>query len=85
LGREIGERRDGEIYGWAIHGGGAAGASAEGGMFLGSYATVMDAEMVGIAGAWEEGYTTEATDSQAAIKRCINITTGIQRAESWID
>ena len=26
-----------------------------------------------------------ATDSQAAIKRCVSITTGAQRAESWID
>ena len=34
---------------------------------------------------WEEGYTIVATDSQAAIRRCINITAGTQRAESWID
>jgi len=26
-----------------------------------------------------------ATDSQAAIKRCVNITTRVQRANSWID
>ena len=65
--------------------GAAAGASAEGSLFLGTLATVMDAEMVGIAGAWEEGYTTVATDSQAAIRRCVNITSGTQRAESWID
>jgi len=63
----------------------AAGASAEGGIFLGSYATVMDAEMIGIAGAWEEGYTVVATDSQAAVKRCVKLTAGIQRGESWID
>jgi len=63
----------------------AAGASAEGGVFLGEFATVMDAEMVGIAGAWEEGYTTVATDSQAAIKTCINLTTGVHTGRSWIE
>jgi len=44
----------------------------------------MDAEMIGIAGAWEEGYTAVASDSQAVIKRCVKLTTGIQRGESWI-
>jgi len=33
-----------------------AGATAEGGIFLGELATVMDGEIVGIAGSWEEGY-----------------------------
>jgi len=65
----------------------AAGATAEGGIFLGSFATVMDAEMVGIAGAgaWEEGYKTVASDSQAAIARCVNLAAGIQEPRSWID
>ena len=54
----------------------AAGESAEGSFFLGTLATVMDAEMVGIAGAWEEGYDTVATDSRVAITRCVNITAG---------
>jgi len=57
--------------------GAAAGASAEGGLFLGTYATVMDAEMVGIAGAWEEGYEIVAVDSQAAIRRCENLMGGV--------
>ena len=52
------------------------GATAEGGIYLGEYATVMDAEMLGIARAWEEGYNTIASDTQAAIRRCINVTTG---------
>lgn len=30
----------------------AAGATAEGGVFLGELATVMDGELIGIAGAW---------------------------------
>ena len=78
----------GEVIGYADGSrmeGMAAGASAEGSPLLGNYPTVMDAEMVGIAGAWEEGYSTVATDSQLAIRRCANITAGIQRAESWID
>jgi len=41
--------------------------------------------MIGIAGAWEEGYTTVASDSQAAIKRCVSLTTGVQEGRSWID
>jgi len=45
----------------------------------------MDAEMIGIAGAWEEGYTAVASDSQAATKRCVNLTTGAQGGRSWID
>jgi len=63
----------------------AARASAEGGLFLGSYATVMDAEMIGVARAWEEGYETVAVDSQAAIRRCVNLIEGVQRGGSWID
>jgi len=63
----------------------AAGASAEGVYVLGSYGTVMDAEMIGIASAWEEGYTTLASDSQAAIKRCVNLTTRVHEGRSWID
>jgi len=63
----------------------AAGATAEGGIFLESYATVMDAEMIGIAGAWEEGYTTVTSDSQAAIRRYLNLTTGVHGGRSWID
>lgn len=37
-----------------------AGAIAEGGIYLGEMATVMDGEMIEIAGAWEEGYQTVA-------------------------
>jgi len=66
-------------------GGLAAGASAEGGIFLGGLATVMDREIIGIAGAWEEGCCTVASDSQAAIKRWVNLTSGVIRGRSWID
>jgi len=52
---------------------------------LGHLATVMDGELVGIAGAWEEGYRMVASDSRAAIRRCINLTTGVQAGRSWID
>jgi len=45
----------------------------------------MDAEVLGIAGAWEEGYTTVKSDSQAAIRRCINLLTATHGARSWID
>ena len=66
-------------------GGQAAAATAEGSIFLGHLATVMDAEVLGIAGAWEEGYTVMKSDSQAAIKRCQNLASGAQEARSWID
>jgi len=35
--------------------------------------------------AWEEGYQTIASDSQAAIKRCLNLADGTIQARSWID
>ena len=66
-------------------GGQAVAATAEGSIFLGSLATVMDAELLGIAGAWEEGYTVVKSDSQAAIRRCQNLASGAQEARSWID
>jgi len=59
----------------------AAAATAEGGIYLGEWATVM----LGIAGAWEGGYTTVASDSQAAIRRCLNLASGVQKGRSWID
>jgi len=63
----------------------AAAATAEKAIFLGTLATVMDAEVLGIAGAWEEGYTVVKSDSQAAIKRCQNLISAIQEPRSWID
>ena len=41
--------------------------------------------MVRIAGAWKEGYRVVASDSQAAIKRCLNLVSGVQKGGSWID
>jgi len=46
---------------------------------------MLDAELVGIAGAWEEGYNTVASDSQAAIGSSLNLATGAQDSRSWID
>ena len=65
--------------------GAAAAATAESAIFLGNLATVMDADVLGIAGAWEEGYTVVKSDSQAAIKRCQNLVSGAQEVRSWID
>jgi len=66
-------------------GGVAAAATAEGAIFLGTLAAVTDAEVLGIAGAWEEGYKEVRSDSQAAIKRCRNLLSGAQEVRSWID
>jgi len=66
-------------------GGQAAAATAENSIFLGSLATVTDAELLGIVGAWEEGYTEVRSDSQAAVKRFKNLVTGAQEVRSWID
>ena len=41
--------------------------------------------MVGIAGAWREGYEVVAMDSEAAIGRCRNLISGTQSGRSWID
>jgi len=60
----------------------AAAAMAEDSIFLGSLATVMDAELLAKAGAWEEGYTKVKSDSQAAIKRCQNLASGAQEIRS---
>ena len=59
-----------------------AAATAENGIWLGALATVMDAEMLGIAGAWEEGYRVVASDSQAAVRRCMNLASGAERVRS---
>ena len=66
-------------------GGAAAAATAESAIFLGTIAMVMDAEVLGIAGAWEVGYTVVKSDSQAAIKRCRNLISGAQEVRSWVD
>jgi len=66
-------------------GGAAAAATAEKAIFLGTLETVMDAEVLGIAGAWEEGCTVVKSDNQAAIKRCPNLLAAVQEPRSWID
>jgi len=62
-----------------------AAATAEGDIWLGTLATVTDAEVLGVAGAWEEGYRAVATDRQAAVARCMNLASGAARIRSWID
>jgi len=65
---------------------GAAGAVTAGkSIYLGSLATVTDTEVLGIAGEWEEGYTVVKSDSQAAIRRCANLTAGTQEPRSRVD
>jgi len=61
-----------------------AAVSAEHGIYLGDLATMMDAEILWIAVAWEEWYRTVASDSQAAIQKCLNLTSGTQGVRSWI-
>lgn len=34
---------------------------------------------------WREGYEVVASDSKAAIRRCINISRGTQWVRSWVD
>lgn len=47
----------------------AAGANTVTAEYLGQYATVMDAEMLGITMSFEAGHVTVALDSQGAITR----------------
>lgn len=63
----------------------AAAAMVEMAICLGTLATVMDTEVLGIAGAWEEEYRVVKSDSQAMMKKCQNLISAIQEARSWID
>jgi len=60
-------------------------ATVESRILLGDLSMIMDAEIVWIAGAWEEGSRTVATDSQAEIQRCRNLVSGAQSGRSWIN
>jgi len=42
----------------------AAAGTVEGGLFIGEVATVVDAEVLGIAGIWQKGYRVVALDSK---------------------
>jgi len=48
-------------------------------------ASVMDADMLGIARGWNEGHRVLVSDSQASIRRCPNLTSGMLDGRSWID
>lgn len=58
-----GSRRDGA----------AAAANRREATYFGKYATVMDAELLGICLCWEKGQKTVALDSQGAIARAIQL------------
>jgi len=45
----------------------------------------MHAEMLGMAGAREEGYRVLPSDSQAATRSCRNLPANAQGVRSWID
>ncbi|KAF8416439.1 hypothetical protein EV426DRAFT_721797 [Tirmania nivea] len=62
--------------------GGEAGEEWEG-VYLGSLATVMDAEMLGVVRAWQAGRSTVALDSQGAIRRLQNLR--FEQPRSWIE
>jgi len=88
---EVGERLGpGELLGYTDGGesGGSVGGMglAPGGICDGNgRKTDRDSPTrLGIAGAWEESYNVVASDSQAAIRRCLNLTSGRQRAGSCV-
>ena len=64
-------------------GGAAAGATTQSAEYLGQYATVMDAEMLGIAISLETHRFAIALDSQGAITRAMQLYT--EPARSWIE
>jgi len=61
----------------------AAGATRERGLFLGEWATVADAEEIGVLLAWENEKKTVALDSQGVIQRINKLK--YDRPRSWIE
>ena len=61
----------------------AAAATTKRAKYLGTYATVMDAEMTGVLLAIEDGDSCVALDSQGAVQRLEQLYT--QPARSWIE
>ena len=61
----------------------AAAATTEQALYLGSHATVMDAEMAGVLLALKSGHSRIALDSQGAIQRISQLYT--QPPRSWIE
>jgi len=61
----------------------AAGATRDKGLYLGEWATVADAEEVGVMLAWEEGKEVVALDSRGVIQRIQNLQ--YDRPRSWIE
>ncbi|KAF8417959.1 hypothetical protein EV426DRAFT_710166 [Tirmania nivea] len=63
--------------------GGEASEQWEEGVYLGSLATVMDAEMLGVVRAWQAGRPVVALDSQGAIGRLRNLC--FEQPRTWIE
>ena len=59
-----------------------AAATTKKGLYLGQVATVIDAEMLGVAMRWENSKKV-ATDSQAAIRRILSLR--LRHPKSWIE
>ncbi|KAF8427074.1 hypothetical protein EV426DRAFT_686742 [Tirmania nivea] len=76
-----GSRQEGVTAAAAVEGG--AGGSWEDGVYLGSLAMVMDAEMLGVIRAWQAGRSVVALDSQGAIGRLRNLC--FEQPRSWIE
>ncbi|KAF8416304.1 hypothetical protein EV426DRAFT_700104 [Tirmania nivea] len=85
MGREINvaELNGGEEVAASAAVGGEAGGGWEEGVYLGSFATVMDAELLGVARAWKVGRSVVAFDSQGAIGRLRNLC--FEQPRSWIE
>jgi len=83
---EVRELAEAEVEEWtdgSRREGRAAGATRSRGKYLGEWATVTDAEELGVLLAWEDGNTTVALDSQGAIARIANLKYAHPR--SWIE
>ncbi|KAF8416400.1 hypothetical protein EV426DRAFT_703786 [Tirmania nivea] len=96
MGREIkvAELNGGEVRAWSDGSrqeevaataavGGEMGEGWEEGVYLGSFATVVDAEMLGVVRAWKAGRSVVALDSQGAISRLRNLC--FEQPRSWIE
>ena len=64
-------------------GGVAAGASGTRGVYLGKYATVIDAEQIGILIGWQDSEGAVALDSKGAIARTVALQ--YEQPRGWIE
>ena len=83
---EIKELAETEVEEWSDGSrreGNAAGATRSRGKYIGGWATVADAEEMGVLIAWEDGNKTVALDSQGVITRIANLR--YENPRSWIE